>query len=152
MHNSVTAVDKNGATVNKNTASNEQNISANDSSAKKGLIKITYNIRSDAECTVKLYIKTSSQTIENTLAESFSFKVGGQPVTVDGNVKMPWNEANKWKDLRYTCVGEIKLAAGENVIEIIRHDMTDRELNDYTGYNFFGIALSGNLSLDWAQA
>lgn len=150
MHDSVTVVDKNNATVGKNTAANEQNVSANDSSAKKGLIKITYNIHSDAAATVKLYIKTCSQTIENTVAESYSFTVGGQAVAVDAGLKMPWNEANKWNDKRYTCIGEIQLAAGNNTIEIIRPDMTDRELNDYTGYNFFGIALSGNATLSWA--
>lgn len=151
MNNGVTVVDKNGATVGKNTAANEQNVSANDSSAKKGLIKITYNIHSDTEATVKLYIKTCSQTIENTVAESYSFTVGGQAVTVDAALKMPWNEANKWKDIRYTCIGEIKLAAGNNTIEIIRPDMNERELNDYTGYNFFGIALSGAATLSWAE-
>lgn len=151
MHQSVTVVDKNGATVGKNTAANEQNVSANDSSAKKGLIKITYNIHSDAATTVKLYIKTCSQTIENTVAESYSFTVGGQQVTVDASLKMPHNEANKWKDIRYTCIGEITLSAGNNVIEIVRPDMTGRELNDYTGYNFFGIALSGAATLTWAQ-
>lgn len=151
MNDNVVAVDKDGLTVNKNTAANEQNISANDSNAKKGLIKITYRINSDKATTVRLYIKTCSQTLENTLAESYAFNVNGEPVAVDANIKMPQNEANKWNDVRYTCVGEITLTEGVNVIEIIRLDMTDRELNDYTGYNFFGIALSGNASLTWAE-
>ena len=151
MHSSVTAVNKDGGTVNKNTAANEQNISANDSNAKKGLIRITYRIHSESDASVNLYIKTCSQAIENTLAESYGFTVNGQPADIDGSIKMPYNEANKWKDIRYTRVGEIRLKQGDNVIEIVRFDMTERELNDYTGFNFFGIAVSGNVTVTWTE-
>lgn len=149
MDSRVTVVNNDGGTVGKNTG--EGNVSANDSSARKGLIKITYTIRSDVDTTAKLYIKTCSQAIENTLAESYSFTVEGTPVSVDESIKMPQNEANKWKDIRYTYVGEIHLKAGTNAIEIVRPDMTDRVLNDYTGYNFFGIAVSGNGTFAFAE-
>ena len=151
MDDSVTVVNKDGGTVNKNTASNEQNISANDSNVKKGYYKVTYNIHSDKDITVKLYIKTCAQMIQNSLDESYKFTVNGTPVEVDGSIMMPWNEANRWKDIRYTCVGEIQLKAGDNAIVIERPDMADREYNDYTGYNFFGIALSGDATLTFVK-
>ena len=148
MNESVKAVKSDGSDVNKNA--DEGNISANDSNAKKGMIKIIYTINSDIDTTAKLYIKTCSQTIGNSLAESYGFKVGTENITVDGGIKMPQNEANKWKDIRYTYVGEVDLTAGINTIEITRFDMTERELNDYTGYNFFGIALSGAANFTFA--
>lgn len=151
MDDSVTVVNKDGGTVNKNTASNEQNISANDSNVKKGYYKMTYNIHSDKDITVKLYIKTCAQMIQNSLDESYKFTVNGTPVEVDGSIMMPWNEANRWNDKRYTCVGEIQLKAGDNAIVIERPDMADREYNDYTGYNFFGIALSGDTALTFVK-
>ena len=151
MDDSVTVVNKDGGVVNKNTASNEQNISANDSNVRKGYYKVTYNIHSDKDITVKLYIKTCAQAIQNSVDASYKFTVNGQPVAVDGSLMMPWNEANKWNDKRYTYVGEIQLTAGENTIVIERPDMSDREFNDYTGYNFFGIALSGDAALTFAQ-
>ena len=145
----VTVVDKDGGTVNKNK--NEGNISANDSAVKKGYYKVTYNIHSDRDVTVKLFIKTCAQAIENSVASSYKFTVNGHPVEVDGSLMMPWNEANKWKDIGYTYVGEVHLKAGDNVIVIERPDMTDRENNDYTGYNFFGIALSGEADLTFSN-
>ena len=149
MNESVTAVKSDGTAVNKN--SGEGNISANDSNAKKGMIKITYKINSDVATVAKLYIKTCSQAIENSLVDSYTFTAEGKPVVVDGNIKMPYNEANKWKDIRYTYVGEVNLIAGSNTIEIVRLDMNDRQLNDYTGFNFFGIALSGAAEFTFAS-
>lgn len=149
MDDGVTVVDKDGGTVNKNK--NEGNISANDSAVKKGYYKVTYNIHSDRDVTVKLFIKTCAQAIENSVASSYKFTVNGQPVEVDGSLTMPWNEANKWKDIGYTYIGEVHLKAGDNVIVIERPDMTDRENNDYTGYNFFGIALSGEADLTFSN-
>lgn len=152
MDDSVTVVDIDGGTVNKNTAQNEQNISANNSNAGKGYYKVTYNIHSDKDITVKLYIKTCAQQIENTINESYKFTVNNTAVNVNESLMMPFNdETSKWNDKRYTCIGEIQLKAGDNAIVIERPDMTDRENNDYTGYNFFGIALSGDAALTFAQ-
>lgn len=140
MNDSVTVTDIEGATVGKNTK--ENNVSANDSSAKKKAIIITYTINSDVATTAKLFIKTCSQAIENTVADSYSFTVGGEAITVDPTLTMPYNEANKWNDIRYTYIGEIQLVAGPNTIVISRPDNSSRPLSDYVGYNFFGMALS----------
>lgn len=152
MDDSVTVVNKDGGTVNKNTASNEQNISANDSNVKKGYYKVTYNIHSDKDITVKLYIKTCAQQIQNSVNDSYKFTVNENAVTVDETLMMPFNnETSKWNDKRYTCIGEIQLKAGDNAIVIERPDMADRDNNDYTGYNFFGIALSGDAALTFVK-
>ncbi len=144
MNDSVTVVDINGNTVRKNTDPKEQNVSANDSDAKKGVIVITYTIFSDKETTAKLYIKTSSQCNENTLADSYSFKVGDNDVVLDDSTMMPYNDISRWTDLRYTCIGEISLTEGVNTIVITRPDTSERVLSDFAAYNFFGIAISRN--------
>lgn len=152
MDDSVTVVNKDGGTVNKNTAQNEQNISANNSSVGKGYYKVTYNIHSDKDITVKLYIKTCAQQIQNSVNDSYKFTVNENAVTVGETLMMPFNnETSKWNDKRYTCVGEIQLKAGDNAIVIERPDMADRDNNDYTGYNFFGIALSGDAALTFVK-
>lgn len=152
MDDSVKVVDIDGGTVGKNTAQNEQNISANNSSVGKGYYKVTYNIHSDKDITVKLYIKTCAQEIENTINESYKFTVNDTAVNVNESLMMPFNdETSKWNDKRYTCVGEIQLKEGDNAIVIERPDMADRENNDYTGYNFFGIALSGDAALTFVK-
>lgn len=152
MDDSVTVVNKDGGTVNKNTASNEQNISANDSNVKKGYYKVTYNIHSDKDITVKLYIKTCAQQIQNSVNDSYKFTVNNNAVTVGETLMMPFNnETSKWNDKRYTCIGEIQLKEGDNAIVIERPDMSDRDNNDYTGYNFFGIALSGDAALTFVK-
>lgn len=152
MDDSVTVVNKDGGTVNKNTASNEQNISANDSNVGKGYYKVTYNIHSDKDITVKLYIKTCAQQIQNSVNDSYKFTVNENAVTVGETLMMPFNnETSKWNDKRYTCIGEIQLKAGDNAIVIERPDMADRDNNDYTGYNFFGIALSGDAALTFVK-
>lgn len=150
MDDSVTVVNKDGGTVNKN--SGEQNISANDSNVKKGYYKVTYNIHSDKDITVKLYIKTCAQQIQNSVNDSYKFTVNENAVTVDETLMMPFNnETSKWNDKRYTCIGEIQLKEGDNAIVIERPDMSDRDNNDYTGYNFFGIALSGDAALTFVK-
>lgn len=152
MDDSVTVVDIDGGTVGKNTAQNEQNISANNSSVGKGYYKVTYNIHSDKDITVKLYIKTCAQQIQNSVNDSYKFTVNENAVTVGETLMMPFNnETSKWNDKRYTCVGEIQLKAGDNAIVIERPDMADRDNNDYTGYNFFGIALSGDAALTFVK-
>ena len=152
MDDSVTVVNKDGGTVNKNTASNEQNISANNSSVGKGYYKVTYNIHSDKDITVKLYIKTCAQQIQNSVNDSYKFTVNENAVTVGETLMMPFNnETSKWNDKRYTCIGEIQLKEGDNAIVIERPDMSDRDNNDYTGYNFFGIALSGDAALTFVK-
>lgn len=152
MDDSVTVVNKDGGTVNKNTASNEQNISANNSNVGKGYYKVTYNIHSDKDITVKLYIKTCAQQIQNSVNDSYKFTVNNNAVTVGETLMMPFNnETSKWNDKRYTCIGEIQLKAGDNAIVIERPDMADRDNNDYTGYNFFGIALSGDAALTFVK-
>lgn len=152
MDDSVKVVDIDGGTVNKNTASNEQNISANNSNAGKGYYKVTYNIHSDKDITVKLYIKTCAQQIQNSVNDSYKFTVNNNAVTVGETLMMPFNnETSKWNDKRYTCIGEIQLKEGDNAIVIERPDMSDRDNNDYTGYNFFGIALSGDAALTFVK-
>ena len=152
MDDSVTVVNKDGGTVNKNTASNEQNISANNSNVGKGYYKVTYNIHSDKDITVKLYIKTCAQQIQNSVNDSYKFTVNENAVTVGETLMMPFNnETSKWNDKRYTCIGEIQLKEGDNAIVIERPDMSDRDNNDYTGYNFFGIALSGDAALTFVK-
>ena len=152
MDDSVKVVDIDGGTVGKNTAQNEQNISANNSSVGKGYYKVTYNIHSDKDITVKLYIKTCAQQIQNSVNDSYKFTVNENAVTVGETLMMPFNnETSKWNDKRYTCIGEIQLKAGDNAIVIERPDMNDREYNDYTGYNFFGIALSGDAALTFVK-
>lgn len=57
---------------------------------------------------------------------------------------MPYNDKDMWNDIRYTYVGEITLEAGtENTIEIVRYDRNELtgNMKEFTGYNFFGIAL-----------
>lgn len=152
MDDSVKVVDIDGGTVGKNTAQNEQNISANNSSVGKGYYKVTYNIHSDKDITVKLYIKTCAQQIQNSVNDSYKFTVNNNAVTVGETLMMPFNnETSKWNDKRYTCIGEIQLKAGDNAIVIERPDMSDRDNNDYTGYNFFGIALSGDAALTFVK-
>lgn len=152
MDDSVKVVDIDGGTVGKNTAQNEQNISANNSSVGKGYYKVTYNIHSDKDITVKLYIKTCAQQIQNSVNDSYKFTVNNNAVTVGETLMMPFNnETSKWNDKRYTCVGEIQLKEGDNAIVIERPDMSDRDNNDYTGYNFFGIALSGDAALTFVK-
>lgn len=152
MDDSVKVVDIDGGTVGKNTAQNEQNISANNSSVGKGYYKVTYNIHSDKDITVKLYIKTCAQQIQNSVNDSYKFTVNENAVTVGETLMMPFNnETSKWNDKRYTCIGEIQLKAGDNAIVIERPDMNDRDFNDYTGYNFFGIALSGDAALTFVK-
>ena len=152
MDDSVKVVDIDGGTVNKNTASNEQNISANNSNVGKGYYKVTYNIHSDKDITVKLYIKTCAQQIQNSVNDSYKFTVNNNAVTVGETLMMPFNnETSKWNDKRYTCIGEIQLKEGDNAIVIERPDMSDRDNNDYTGYNFFGIALSGDAALTFVK-
>ena len=152
MDDSVTVVNKDGGTVGKNTAQNEQNISANNSSVGKGYYKVTYNIHSDKDITVKLYIKTCAQQIQNSVNDSYKFTVNENAVTVGETLMMPFNnETSKWNDKRYTCIGEIQLKEGDNAIVIERPDMSDRDNNDYTGYNFFGIALSGDAALTFVK-
>lgn len=152
MDDSVKVVDIDGGTVGKNTAQNEQNISANNSSVGKGYYKVTYNIHSDKDITVKLYIKTCAQQIQNSVNDSYKFTVNENAVTVGETLMMPFNnETSKWNDKRYTCIGEIQLKAGNNAIVIERPDMSDRDNNDYTGYNFFGIALSGDAALTFVK-
>lgn len=152
MDDSVKVVDIDGGTVGKNTAQNEQNISANNSSVGKGYYKVTYNIHSDKDITVKLYIKTCAQQIQNSVNDSYKFTVNENAVTVGETLMMPFNnETSKWNDKRYTCIGEIQLKEGDNAIVIERPDMADRDNNDYTGYNFFGIALSGDAALTFVK-
>lgn len=152
MDDSVKVVDIDGGTVGKNTAQNEQNISANNSSVGKGYYKVTYNIHSDKDITVKLYIKTCAQQIQNSVNDSYKFTVNENAVTVGETLMMPFNnETSKWNDKRYTCIGEIQLKEGDNAIVIERPDMSDRDNNDYTGYNFFGIALSGDAALTFVK-
>lgn len=152
MDDSVKVVDIDGGTVGKNTAQNEQNISANNSSVGKGYYKVTYNIHSDKDITVKLYIKTCAQQIQNSVNDSYKFTVNNNAVTVGETLMMPFNnETSKWNDKRYTCIGEIQLKEGDNAIVIERPDMSDRDNNDYTGYNFFGIALSGDAALTFVK-
>ena len=152
MDDSVKVVDIDGGTVGKNTAQNEQNISANNSSVGKGYYKVTYNIHSDKDITVKLYIKTCAQQIQNSVNDSYKCTVNNTAVTVGETLMMPFNnETSKWNDKRYTCIGEIQLKAGDNAIVIERPDMADRDNNDYTGYNFFGIALSGDAALTFVK-
>ena len=139
--------DKVLATTNKNTAANEQNISCNSSNVGYGTYTVTYYISASEATTAKLYIKTSSQTDYNSLAESYSFRVNGAEVVTGGYATMPYKDASgRWNTFRYTCVGEIALKAGVNKIEIIRPDNSNRETVDYkeyANYNFFGIAFDG---------
>lgn len=120
-------------------------ISCNGSEAKYGEYTVTYKITPDSDTTVGLYIRTTSQRVDNLLKDMYGVKVNGADVTIDDSILMPYNDKDMWNDIRYTYVGEIELTGGEeNTIEIVRYsrDGLEGNLKEFTGYNFFGIALS----------
>ena len=120
-------------------------ISCNGSEAGYGEYTVTYKITPDSDMTVGLYIRTTSQRVDNLLKDMYGVKVNGADVTVDDSILMPYNDKDMWNDIRYTYVGEVELTGGEeNTIEIVRYsrDELAGNLKEFTGYNFFGIALS----------
>ncbi len=119
-------------------------ISCNDSAAKYGEYTVTYRITPETDMTVGLYIRTTSQRIDNLLKDMYGVKVNGAEVAIADDTYMPYNDKDMWNDIRYTYVGEITLEAGtENTIEIVRYDRNELtgNMKEFTGYNFFGIAL-----------
>lgn len=119
-------------------------ISCNGSEAGYAEYTVTYEIFAEEVTDVAIYIRTTSQRVDNALADMYGVKVNGTDVEIDERTLMPYNDKDMWNDIRYTLAGRAHLNAGTNTVEIVRYDREYLEgnLKEFTGYNLFGMMIS----------
>ncbi len=111
-------------------------------------ITIEWKLYVEKATTVKLYLKTSSNPVENDFSTIYNLKINGEDKQV--TAKLPVGQ--RWGHFVGTYLGEYELKAGENSI-VIYYTVVDgntENVNDYM-YSVRSIIVATTEKIDWAK-
>lgn len=112
-------------------------------------ITIEWELFVEEDTAVNLYLKTSSNPVENDFSTIYNLQINGEECSVDA--KLPVGQ--RWTHFVGTYLGEYRLHEGVNSI-VVYYTVVDASMvnvNDYM-YSIRSLIVATTADIDWAQA